>query len=208
MRTNIDNARLIDNFVGERNRYGVVTKTITATYNVDARSVPYIVLSAASGQDVTLPPAEKGLRFWISSIGVAALTVKNQAAATISIVEAGETGLFICDGTTWRAIVGGNFNAPIQGVAAGYKIARGVDAVTGTLTKATGLALVVAVVASSQDDMDGTSLGAVSATVGNQAGAPAAGSVILKCWKATSSAVTTLIAATAPKNVNWIAIGT
>lgn len=99
-------------------------------------------------------------------------------------------------------------DAMLQGAAAGYKVARGIAAVTGTATVATGLAAVVAVIATAQDDLDGTSLGAVSATIGDQNGAPAAGSVILKCWKATSSSVTTLIAATVAKNVNWIAIGT
>lgn len=95
-----------------------------------------------------------------------------------------------------------------KGVAAGYKIARGVSAVTGTATVATGLATVVAVVAIPQDDLDGTTLLGVSATIGDQTGTPAAGSVILKCWKATASGNVTAIAATAAKNVNWIAIGT
>ncbi len=93
----------------------------------------------------------------------------------------------------------------------GLKIARGVSAVTGTLTVVTGLATVVAVIATAQDDLDGDALAGVSATIGNQAGAPAAGSVILKAWKVTTGGAAgnpTLIAATAAKSVNWIAIGT
>lgn len=97
---------------------------------------------------------------------------------------------------------------PVAGVAAGYRIARGVAAVTGTATVVTGLTTVVAVVATPQSDMDGVTLAAVSATIGDQNGSPAAGSVILKCWKATSNSNPTLVAATSAENVNWIAIGT
>ena len=89
----------------------------------------------------------------------------------------------------------------------GIKIKRGVAAVTGTLTVVTGLAAVIAVVATPQDDLDGVALAGVSATIGDQNGAPAAGSVILKAWKVTATGNATMIAATAPKNINWIAIG-
>lgn len=89
----------------------------------------------------------------------------------------------------------------------GIKIKRGVAAVTGTLTVATGLATVIAVMATAQDDLDGVALAGVSATVGDQAGAPVAGSVILKAWKVTATGNATMIAATAPKNINWIAVG-
>lgn len=97
---------------------------------------------------------------------------------------------------------------PVGGVAAGYKVARGVASVTGSGTVVTGLATVVAVVATPADDPDGTALAAVSATIGDQAGTPAAGSVILKCWKITAADNGALIAATAAKNVNWVAVGT
>ena len=92
-----------------------------------------------------------------------------------------------------------------------YKIARGVSAVTGTATVATGLTTVVAVTATAQDDLDGDALAGVSATIGDQAGTPAAGSVILKAWKVTTGGAAgnpTLIAANAAKNVNWVAVGT
>lgn len=91
---------------------------------------------------------------------------------------------------------------------AGSTIKRGVAAVTGTLTVVTGLSLVAACLATSESDLDGTTLAGVSATKGDQAGAPAAGSIILKCWKITAADNGALIAATAPKNVNWVAIGT
>lgn len=113
--------------------------------------------------------------------------------------------LNILDGVTKTAA---QINLLVAGAAAGYKIARGVAAVTGTATVATGLATVVAVVATPSTDPDGTSLAAVSATIGNQSGAPVAGSVILNCWKITAADNGALVAADAEKSVNWIAIGT
>lgn len=96
----------------------------------------------------------------------------------------------------------------IAGVGASYRVARGVAAITGTGTVVTGLTTVVAVVVSAQTDPDGTALAAVSGTIGDQAGTPAAGSVILKAWKITAADNAALIAATAAKSINWIAIGT
>jgi len=101
-----------------------------------------------------------------------------------------------------------NINLLTQGVAAGYKIARGVEAVTGTATVVTGLATVVAVMATPQDDLDGDTLAGVSATIGDQNGAPAAGSVILKAWKNNADGDATMVAAGAAKSINWVAIGT
>jgi hypothetical protein len=96
----------------------------------------------------------------------------------------------------------------VLGAGNNYKIARGVAAVTGTATVATGLTTVVSVVASAQDDLDGDTLAGVSATIGDQAGAPVAGSVYLKAWKNNADGDATMVAAGVAKNVNWIAIGT
>jgi len=94
-------------------------------------------------------------------------------------------------------------------VAAGYKIARG-QAVTASAadTIATGLATVVAVMASlDSDPVDDPFM--ASATIGDQAGSPAAGSIIIKTWKNTGGTDPTPLAATTfSKKVNWVAIGT
>ena len=87
------------------------------------------------------------------------------------------------------------------------KIAAGVAAITGSGTVVTGLASVVAVVATMAADASLTNGHEVTASVGDQAGAPAAGSVILKVWKATASGDATPIASAAAVNVNWIAFG-
>ena len=90
---------------------------------------------------------------------------------------------------------------------AGNYVKRGVASITGSGTVATGLTTVVSVVATLQDDAALTG-DTVTATIGDQAGTPAAGSVILKVWKPTASGDCTPIAATAAKSVNWIAVGT
>lgn len=100
-------------------------------------------------------------------------------------------------------------NALVGGVAGSYRLARGVHTtVDEDDTVVTGLTTVVAVVVSLESD---PVAGAQFATgvVGNQAGAPAAGSIQIKTWKATAAGDTALIAATTfSKLVNWIAIGT
>ncbi len=74
-------------------------------------------------------------------------------------------------------------------------------------TVATGLKGLTGVVATLNDDpVAGCQF--VTASIGDQAGSPAAGSFLLKTWKATAAGDTTLIAATTfSKKVNWIAYG-
>lgn len=78
---------------------------------------------------------------------------------------------------------------------------------TATDTVVTGLRRVVAVVASyDTDPADANDF--VSATIGDQAGSPAAGSIIIKTWKTADGADVTPVAATAfTKKVNWVATG-
>lgn len=97
----------------------------------------------------------------------------------------------------------------VNGVAAGYKIARGTVAV-GAASKDvdTGLATVVAAVVSLQSDPTLTHMWS-TISVGDQAGTPAAGHIVIKSWKPTAANDVTPIAATTPWGaVNWIAVGT
>lgn len=96
----------------------------------------------------------------------------------------------------------------VAGVGSSYKIARGVSAITGTGTVVTGLATVVAVTATMQEDASLTNGFGCTATIGDQAGTPAAGSVILSVWKSTANNDTTPTASGAAVHVNWIAVGT
>jgi hypothetical protein len=89
------------------------------------------------------------------------------------------------------------------------KFARGqITTASAADTVVTGLATVAAVVVSMEDDpIDGFFM--VSAQIGNQAGAPAAGSIIIKSWQNTTGTDPTPAAATTfGKKVNWVAIGT
>lgn len=79
---------------------------------------------------------------------------------------------------------------------------------SATDTIVTGLATVVSVVVS-YDDNPGDANNYISATVGDQAGSPAAGSIIIKQWQNTGGTdPTPAAAASFSKKVNWIAIGT
>jgi hypothetical protein len=132
--------------------------------------------------------------------------VLNIASGGSIAMDTGST--FTINGVDLTAKIAALVANPVGGAAAALRIAQGVAAVTGTATVATGLTTVTSVQCTSQDDMDGTNLAAVSATVGNQSGAPVAGSVILKAWKITGAGNAALIAATAAKNLNWFAVGT
>jgi hypothetical protein len=79
--------------------------------------------------------------------------------------------------------------------------------VTAADTVLTGLATVVAVVASLESDPTDNPFMA-SAQIGDQAGAPAAGSIVIKTWQNTGGTDPTPAAATTfGKKVNWVAIG-
>lgn len=88
------------------------------------------------------------------------------------------------------------------------KTARGqLTTVTAADTVVTGLASVAVVVCSLDSDPTDNPEWA-TATIGDQAGSPAAGSVIIKTWQNTSGSDPTPTAATIfAKKVNWIAIG-
>jgi hypothetical protein len=97
----------------------------------------------------------------------------------------------------------------ILGVAGGKKIAFG-QATTASAsdTIVTGLATVAGVVCS-YDDSPADANTFVNGSIGDQAGAPAAGSFLLKTWKTADGADVTPAAATSfGKKVNWVACGT
>jgi hypothetical protein len=98
---------------------------------------------------------------------------------------------------------------PLAGVAAGYRIARGVATIDAASKDiATGLTTVVTATCSLVGDPSMTH-NQSTVTVGDQAGAPAAGSIRIKSWKPTAANDCTPIAATSPfANVSWIAVGT
>jgi hypothetical protein len=75
-------------------------------------------------------------------------------------------------------------------------------------TVVTGLATVTSVVVSMSDDPSDDPEW-VSASIGDQAGSPAAGSILIKTWRNTGGTDPTPVAATTfSKKVSWLATGT
>ena len=101
--------------------------------------------------------------------------------------------------------------ALVRGVAGGYKIARGVHTqIAASDTVVTGLATVVAVIVGFASAPTVKQL-FCAGSIGNQSGAPAAGSILLTTYKPTATDNVTPIAATDfTDNVKlaWLAIGT
>lgn len=96
----------------------------------------------------------------------------------------------------------------LSGTTASKKVVGGqATTATATDTVVTGLATVTSCMASyDTDPADANFL--VSCTIGDQAGSPAAGSVIIKQWQNTSGSDPTPAAgASFSKKVNWIAFG-
>jgi len=150
------------------------------------------------GQYSIAPPAGKDLKVTLSGGGKAKFTggvVEIPAPFTLGEVSVTPTAAQI--------------NLLVQGVAAGYKVARGtVTPVSASDTVVTGLSTVVAAVASLKGAPTLTCM-FVAADIGNQAGAPAAGSIYIKTYKPTAAADVTPIASTTPWSaVDWISIGT
>ena len=100
-------------------------------------------------------------------------------------------------------------NNLLQSTSASKKVIGGqLTTSTATDTVATGLATVTSCVASYETDPADANTFA-SCQIGDQAGAPAAGSVIIKTWKSGDGADVTPVAASSfSKKVNWIAFGT
>lgn len=109
------------------------------------------------------------------------------------------------------ALLAGAVANPAAGVAASYKIARGVhQQAAASDTVATGLTTVVAVVVSWRDAPTIKQM-FVTASIGDQSAAPVAGSILIATYKPTATGNVTPTAATDftdNLSTNWIAIGT
>lgn len=140
------------------------------------------------------------------NVDVLAIADLKLGAGAGTSVTSSAAELNILDGVTKTA---SEINTLVAGVAGGYKIARG-TATIGTASDdiVTGLTTVVGAVVSLVGDPSATHAMS-TCTIGDQAGAPAAGSIRIKSWKFTAQADTALIAAdTVFASVSWIAIGT
>lgn len=118
-----------------------------------------------------------------------------QTGARINI-ETGGTLEF--NGTDKTAALAAATATPVAGVAAGYKLARGEAAVTGSSDIATGLATVVAVTVS----LEAVGVGAGDAYLVTAKQHATPGTITVECWEDDGSA------AENAGQVHWIAVGT
>ena len=132
------------------------------------------------------------------------MTAQSNSMNTKVGIEQGGARMFVKAGGVLDIEAGGILSQ--SGVP--LKIARGqLTTVTAADTVATGLSTVAAVVASLESDPTDNPF-MVSAQIGDQAGAPVAGSIIIKTWQnAAGTDPTPAAATTFGKKVNWVAIG-
>ncbi|MFN3656824.1 MAG: capsid cement protein [Pseudolabrys sp.] len=146
--------------------------------------------------------------FWNNGTGKFTTTAAGNKPVGIAAVAAGADDV---EGSVILDEVPSGIANAIAGVGAGYKIARGVhQQAAASDTVVTGLANVVACGVTFRDGPTVKQLFA-SASIGDQAGAPAAGSILLKTFKPTAVDNVTPTAATDftdNLSLNWWAIGT
>lgn len=193
----------------------------TATADTYARGAAYLKNDGSSGQAIYTNEGTSAAPSWVLAGAVAASEVTlargsvlagNASGVGAALDAKGANKFLMGDGTDVASVTAAAAVAAlvaIVGVAAGYKVARGQHTtVDEDDTVVTGLTTVVSAVASLESD---PVAGATSVTcvIGNQSGAPAAGSIQIKSWKPTAAGDTAPTAATTfTKKVNWIAIGT
>lgn len=122
------------------------------------------------------------------------------------ILVIGDTGTDFGILSVTAAPATGNVTTSIVTTAGGGRMARGKHTtVAASDTVVTGLsgALALAIVSLNDDPVDGAMY--VTADIGDQAGAPAAGSFLLKSWKNTDADATQVAATTFGLDVAWIA---
>lgn len=106
-------------------------------------------------------------------------------------------------GTDKTSALSAAVTAPVNGIAAGYKIARGETALGGTnpTNITTGLTTIIACTATVKKTTAPTSEETITYTTSS-------GTLSLYVWQPTSTAVTTLVASPSTATVGWICIGT
>lgn len=112
-----------------------------------------------------------------------------EAVAFVAALEAATTGQVLLGAGPGLRMVGGQHTS----VAAADTVVTGLTTVLG------------AVASYDTDPADANTY--VSATIGDQAGTPAAGSIIIKTWKQSGTDPTPIAADAFAKKVNWLAFG-
>lgn len=143
----------------------------------------------------------------------AGLEIKEDGALTVEAfgtLALEDGAIFTVDGVNKEPALRDLARYAVSGLSDGLRMAAGQhETVTASDEVDTGLALVTAVIVSFDDDPTADPV-FVSASIGDQAGAPDAGKVYIKTWKPTNvdTDITPVAATTFSKKVNWIAFGT
>lgn len=187
---------------------GTVGQATALTSDVNA------VTGADNTKAVKLPTAVAGMTVYVTNTDAShTLPVFPATGGAINALSAnaaftlapGETAIFEATSTTQWYV-----RAQVSGIAAGYRIARGVHTqAAASDTVVTGLTTVVAVTATPQTRTLKQLF--FNGSVGDQAGTPAAGSILITSQKPTAVNDVTPIAATDFTDsivVDWIAVGT
>lgn len=180
-----------------------------------------LVTAADGTKGVILPVGVAGMRMEVvNTVVTAAALLKvypdtggqiNAAGANVAFsVAPGARAIFVCTAAlTWQ-VAPNDAQFALAGVAARYRLARGVHTqVAASDTVVTGLTTVVAVVVSPKTVTVKQLF--FQGDIGNQAGAPAAGSILITSKKPTAVNDVTPTAATdftENIDVHWVAIGT
>jgi hypothetical protein len=85
---------------------GVNIQSITENKTLTYKDSMFQVLDPDAARDLILPAERNGAIFLIKNeSGSFALTVKDDAAATVATVAAGEGCIVACDGSDWKQII-------------------------------------------------------------------------------------------------------
>jgi hypothetical protein len=128
---------------------------------------------------------------------------------TNAVLDVESGGALKIAGTDKTSALAATVASPLAGTSSAKKfVAAQISTASAADTVVTGLTTVIACGAT-LDDSPGDDPMLVSATIGDQAGTPAAGSIIVKTWKNTGGTdPTPQAASTFTKKVNWWAYGT
>lgn len=164
------------------------------------RRVIGIFANSSSGDAITLTERGKTV-FVVDDQTVAKTNNSGARPAAGKVIDVDSEGVWVEFGSTAVDFI-------VAALAAGYKVAAGqTTTATASDTVDTGLATVLAATAN-LEDAPVVGCDRAQAVIGNQGGAPAAGSIYIKTYKPTATNDATPIAATTTgKKVNWIAIG-
>ena len=85
----------------------VNVETITANKTVENGDATYQILTNnTSALDCVLEPLKDGLHYVVTNKGNQNIVIKDVNANTIATIGNNQSGIFVCDGSNWYAVLG------------------------------------------------------------------------------------------------------